>query len=397
MRTVFRLYIACWVVALSAYLFAQETTIAELDPEMEVSKQTVNGLDWYDVTQWGVEGRILPDQERQQWFDRLPASAQKSVTKAVWSLSRDSAGMMVRFETDSPSIHVHYKLESSNLAMPHMPATGVSGVDLYARNGAGDWRWVGVTRPQSQEMKTEIISGLAAGEREYAAYLPLYNGVEFMSIGVAQGSNFQGLAPRNNPIVFYGTSITHGACASRPGMVHTAILGRRFDMPIVNLGFSGNGQMDKEVGDYITQIDAAAFVIDCLPNMGPTDVTAKCVPLVKQLRAAHPSTPIVLVEDRRNTNDWILPTRQEHHTRNHAALQAAYASLVDDGVTNLHYIPGDHLYGDDAEGATDGSHASDLGFMRQAEVFEPILRRAMEQNNVNAPSELSGPTAIRGQ
>jgi hypothetical protein len=196
---------------------------------------------------------------------------------------------------------------------------------------------------------------------------------------VPKGSAFEGLAPRTKPIVFYGTSITHGACASRPGMVHTAILGRRFDMPVVNLGFSGNGRMDIAVGDYLKQIDAAVYVIDCLPNMGPADVTAKCEPLVKLLRAAKPNTPIVLVEDRRFSNDWITPAKAKFHDENHAALRAAYNALIRDGVTNLHYVPGDHLYGDDGDGATDASHASDLGFMRQADVMEPILRTALRK------------------
>ncbi|QDV26264.1 hypothetical protein Q31a_46360 [Aureliella helgolandensis] len=356
---------------------AQEPAVATLDPELAINRAAADGLDWHDVEAWGVEGRILPDQARARWFDRLPQSAEASVTKNVWNLSRDSAGMMVRFTTDATAIHVHYKLRKANLAMPHMPATGVSGVDLYARDTDGQWKWVQVARPGSQEVKAELIKGMAPGEREYAAYLPLYNGVEFLQIGVPQDSKFAGHAPRPNPIVFYGTSITHGACASRPGMVHTGILGRRFDSPIVNLGFSGNGRMDKAVGDYLLQIDASVYVIDCLPNMGPNDVAAKCVPLVKQLRAAKPNTPIVLVEDRRNTNDWILPARQKHHTENHAALKAAYASLQADGVEKLFYIEGDHLYGDDTEGATDGSHASDLGFMRQADVFEPTLREAL--------------------
>ncbi|GAA5506832.1 SGNH/GDSL hydrolase family protein [Novipirellula caenicola] len=381
MVTLFPRVVAAVMVLQASLLMAQNGAIDTLDPEMAVSKESVGGIDWYDVTQWGVEGRILPDQERQRWFDRLPASAQESVTKNVWNLSRDSAGMMVRFTTDATAIHVHYQLKDNGLAMPHMPATGVSGIDLYARDDNGDWRWVQVAKPSSQEVKVEVVRGLAEGQREYAAYLPLYNGVDFMKIGVEQGSHFAGLKPRQNPIVFYGTSITHGACASRPGMVHTAILGRRFDMPVVNLGFSGNGRMDKAVGDYLVQIDAAAFVIDCLPNMGPEAVEQKCVPLVKQIRQSRPQTPIVLVEDRRNTNDWILPARQQHHTENHAALKAAYQKLVEDGVTGLHYIDGDHLYGDDGEGATDGSHASDLGFMRQADVFEPILRQAIPSLN----------------
>jgi len=285
--------------------------------------------------------------------------------------------MLARFTTDGTEIHVHYKLFKAALAMPHMPATGVSGVDLYARDSDGKWKWVQVTKPADQEVKAEIIQGLAPGYREYAAYLPLYNGVEFLSIGVPKGSKFEGLAPREKPIVFYGTSITHGACASRPGMVHTAILGRRFDMPVVNLGFSGNGRMDRAVGDFLVQIDASVYVIDCLPNMDAADVTEKCIPLVKQLRDAQPKTPIVLVEDRRFTNDWITPAKHKFHDENHAALKAAYETLQSGGIVNVHYIPGDDLFGTDTEGATDASHANDLGFMRQADVFEPILRKAI--------------------
>lgn len=371
------LFIGCWLTT-GVVLCAQERpSTAKLDPAMDVNRRSAAGVAWHDVTAWGVEGRILPDQSRERWFDRLPASAKGSVTSNVWNLSRDSAGMMVRFETDSPSIHVQYQLLDDNLAMPHMPATGVSGVDLYARDEHGTWRWVQVARPATQSVTAELIKGLAPGYREYALYLPLYNGIESLSVGVEAGSRFQGLQPRPKPIVFYGTSITHGACASRPGMVHTAILGRKLDWPVVNLGFSGNGEMDRAVGDYLVQVDAAVYVIDCLPNMAPADVTAKCVPLVQQLRAAKPQTPIVLVEDRRFTNDWITPAKQRFHTENHAALRAAYQQLTGQGISGLYYIEGDHLYGDDSEGATDASHANDLGFMRQAEIFEPVLRQAL--------------------
>lgn len=353
------------------------TRIEKLDPEMSADKQAGDGLSWHDVTGWGAEGRILPDENRKRWFDRLPADAEGTVTNAVWNLSRHSAGMMFRFQTDATSIHVHYRLLKASLAMPHMPATGVSGVDLYARDAEDNWRWVQVTRPASQEVKAQIVSGLAPGFREFALYLPLYNGIEFLHIGVSPDSKLESLPPRPKPIVFYGTSITHGACASRPGMVHTAILGRRFDMPVVNLGFSGNGKMHAEVGNYLTQIDAAAYVIDCLPNMNADMVAERCVPLVKQIRAKKPDTPIILVEDRRNTNSWILPARDAHHTANHAALRNAFHLLQSESVSNLHYISGDRLYGIDGDGATDGSHANDLGFFRQADIFEPVVRKAL--------------------
>ena len=175
--------------------------------------------EWHDVTQWGVEGRGWINEKRKSWFDRLPAKAEGKVTTTVWERSLDSAGMMVRFKTNATSIFAKYSLTKASLASPAMPATGVSGLDLYARDDQGHWRWVMVTKPDKQNMEVLIQAGLTPGLREYCAYLPLYNGVVSLSIGVPKGSVFEGLAPRaEKPIIFYGTSITHGADASRPGM-----------------------------------------------------------------------------------------------------------------------------------------------------------------------------------
>lgn len=337
-------------------------------------------LDWYDVTKIGLEGRAWGDLERLRWFDRLPAIAEGKVTPAVWGLSRDSAGMMVRFKTDATIIWAHYILRSDHLAGANMTAIGASGLDLYARDAKGAWRWVGVTKPDKKEVRQMIINDLTPGEHEFALYLPLYNGIESLEVGVGAGAKFEGLKPRDaKPIVFYGTSITHGASASRPGMVHTAILGRHLDRPVINLGFSGNGRMDAAVGELLTKIDAAVYVIDCLPNMGPADVRQKCIPLVKQLRTAHPETPIILVEDRRFANSWIRASKDKFHTENHTALRESFETLQKEGVAKLYYIPGDNLIGDDAEGATDGSHPNDLGFVRQAAIFEPVLRQVLGQ------------------
>lgn len=370
MQSLLRSALACLGTCLA-------TVAAEADPA---------DVTWHDITTWGVEGRLWEDEERLAWFDRFPAAAERTVPHQVWELSRDTAGMAVRFATDAPRIFLRMRLTDPVLAMPHMPATGVSGLDLYARDPAGRWRWVAVSKPEKQEFEGELVAGLAPGRREYLAYLPLYNGVASLAIGVPAGAGFAGLAPRQKPIVFYGTSITHGACASRPGMAHVAILGRRLDRPVANLGFSGNGRMDEAVGDLLGRVDAACYVIDCLPNMDARLVTERCVPLVQRLRAARPDVPIVLVEDRRFTNEWILPAKKSFHDANHAALRAAFAALERDGVRGLLYLPGDDLLGADAEGAVDASHPTDLGFMRQADVFEPVLRQALQQPSDRASS-----------
>jgi hypothetical protein len=345
---------------------------------MAITALAQNETQWRDVTEWGVEGRGWADQERKRWFDRFPAKAEGKVTKAVWNLSRHSAGMMVRFKTDATTIQAKWTLLSSRLGMPHMPPSGVSGLDLYARDAKGQWRWAAATKPNKQDMEATLLSGIAPGMREYALYLPLYNGIESLEVGVLKGAKFESLAPRKaKPLVFYGTSITHGACASRPGMAHPAILGRWLEIPVINIGFSGNGRMHKEVGDLMAELDAACYVIDCLPNMNATTVAERCVPLVKQLRKARPNTPIVLVEDRRFANSWILPAKSMFHDDNQAALQKAFKQLQAAGMKKLHYLQGDHLLGDGTEGTTDGSHPNDLGFLRQANAFEPVLRQAL--------------------
>ncbi len=229
--------------------------------------------------------------------------------------------MAVRFRSNAPAIHVDYQLLSGSLAMPHMPATGVSGLDLYAQADDG-MRWLQVTLPTQQHVVGPIVEGLEATDRLYMLYLPLYNGVDALKIGTAAGSSLAPLAPRDTkPLVFYGTSIMHGACASRPGMAIPAILGRRFDRPTINLGFSGNGTMDPEFVDLLTELDPAVYCIDCLPNMNPQQVRERTIPLVRKLRGARPDTPILLVEDRVFTNARFFPSKQQFHRDNHRALR----------------------------------------------------------------------------
>ena len=332
---------------------------------------------WTDARALSFEGQGWS--EVKSPYDRLPSKAEGVVRGPVWNLSRDSAGMCTRFVTDSTEIACRWTLIDSNLAMPHMPATGVSSVDLYVRDKDDQWRWLACPRPTQVKMTATLISGLPEGTREYMLYLPLYNGVSSCEIGVLKDSKIEAgpARPKKSslPVVFYGTSITHGGCASRPGMPHPAILGRRLDRPIMNLGFSGNGTMDIELADLLGELDAAVYVIDCLPNMNGARVAERVVPFVKRLRALRPKTPILLVEDRSFSNSFLQPSRQRHHAASRAALRAGYDALRKEGIRGLSYLEGAELLGN--EDTVDGSHPTDLGFMRQADQFQPALERIL--------------------
>jgi hypothetical protein len=340
------------------------------------AKKAEDGTLWYDIKLLGLEGQGWSDVAAP--FDRLPTKAQGKVRDAVWNLSRQSAGLCVRFRTDSPKLEARWELTSTNLAMPHMPATGVSGLDLYVRDDQGRWRWAANGRPTGKTNTAALVTGLERKPRDYLLYLPLYNGVSSVEIGLPSDVKLRPAeaypAAQQQPIVFYGTSITQGGCASRPGMVHTAILGRSLNYPVINLGFSGNGQMEAEVGELIAEIDAAVYVIDCLPNLGPAQVKERTEPLVKLLRAKHPDTPILLVEDRTYSDAFLNRGKRQRNDDSRAELKAAYQRLQSAGAKELYYLEGEQLLGDDNEGTVDSSHPTDLGFFRQAEAFEAALR-----------------------
>lgn len=361
--------------ALLCFAVLAQAGVAFAGDVVPVDQAKIDGdTAWYDIRLLGVEGQGFQDTAAP--FDRLPARAEKAVRPPVWSLSRNSAGLCVRFVANATDIQARWKLTSSNLAMPHMPATGVSGLDLYVKSDDGKWHWLANGKPTAQETTAKLIGGIPTGTREFMLYLPLYNGVQSVELGLAKTIKLEKADPRKSglkPIVFYGTSITQGGCASRPGMVHTAILGRWLDAPVINLGFSGNGRLEPEVGQYIAEIDASVFVLDCLPNIEAKDVTERTEPLVAQLRKNHPTTPIVLVEDRDYSDSFLVTGKLKRNRDSQAALKAAYEKLKAAGDKNLYYITGPDMLGADNEGTVDSSHPTDLGFFRQAEAFHKVL------------------------
>ncbi len=315
---------------------------------------------WYDAKDLLVEGKGWTDTDA--FYDRLPSKAKGRVIAPVWDLSHQSAGMAVRFAVSSSSIKVRWTVTNSkDLAMPHMPATGVSGVDLYTKDAkTGTWRFVNNGRPEGA---TSTASFATRDGQPCLLYLPLYNGVSSVEVGVPKEDKISvpEASSLGKPIVFYGTSITQGACASRPGMAATAIVGRRLDVPVINLGFSGAGVMELEMGKLMAELDPSAYVIDCLWNMWPQQVEERTEPLVKALRAAHPTTPIFLVED---SSVWgFTPTSKG------IILRKIVQKLKDEGVKDIYFISNKGMLGDDTEATVDTTHPSDLGMMRQAEVF----------------------------
>ncbi|MGQ9807029.1 MAG: SGNH/GDSL hydrolase family protein [Armatimonadota bacterium] len=331
---------------------------------------------WVNATSLRLEGQGWPGETRP--FRRLPDRAEGKVPEKVWELSGNCAGLAVRFVSDSSEIHVRWTV-SAPFTMNHMADTGISGLDLYVRRDGG-WRWMAVGRPDGVENEKLLVSGLPREQRELMLYLPLYNGLTRLEIGVPAGCLIEP-APAwpegTKPIVFYGTSIVQGGCASRPGMAYPAILGRRLDLPSVNLGFSGNGKTEPEMADLLAELDAAVFVIDPLPNMGAVPVEERITYLLDVLRRKRPGTPVILVESYGNRGEPARSGRRPEDTSINEEMRRAYqkAKPLWGGLLTL--VEGRTLLGEDCEDTVDGVHPTDLGFHRLADALEPAIRKAL--------------------
>ncbi len=326
-----------------------------------------------------IEGTTILDSLKESPYDRLPISYKEKVREPVWDLSKASAGITVRFHSNSTSINLKWTV-LNDFDMPHMAATGIKGIDLYTKYN-NKWRYVttagalvGLKTYQNKSIPAdnineyELIKNMTPEFREYKLFLPLYDGVTKLEVGIDSTASIEKASPSAvKPIVFYGTSITQGGCASRPGMAHTNIISRKLDVDCINYGFSGNGRMETPIVELISEIDASFYVIECLQNMDSEQVSERVKPLVDIIRTKHPHTPIVLVENMMYTMAFLDQTQETRLIQENAALKNEYDKIIKSGTPNIFYIKDNKDFLVDNEGTVDGVHLTDLGFLRYAD------------------------------
>jgi hypothetical protein len=212
--------------------------------------------------------------------------------------------------------------------------------------------------------------------REYEMFLPLYDGVVDLEVGIDSSSEIRRPAKKTGrPIVFYGTSITQGGCASRPGMVCTNIISRKLNRECINFGFSGNGRMEQPIAEVLAGINASVYVVDCVANMTAAQIRDSMAPLTEIIRKRRPATPVVFIEGVYNQNSFLDSALLKQLTEKNRSLREGYRDLLKRGYRNIYYIESGHAIGDDHEGTVDGVHFTDLGFMRFADFLMADLKR----------------------
>ncbi len=342
-------------------------------------------MQWKDPLQESfptVQGRWWHDELKNN-YHRFPDRAKGVVPDGPWGQSLHPSGLSICFRSNSPRIHVRYKTGIGMRQMFHMPSTGSSGLDLFATDRDGTIRWVkgNMSSGDTITFRFEDITYNNINKDygyEYELYLPLFIEVKHLEIGVEEGSKLDFLpVSREQPIVFYGTSIAHGGCASRPGMSWQNIIRREMGYSLVNLGFSGNGQLQDPVFDLLSEIPAKLFVIDCMPNM--TGIFDSIVPRilrgVDKLRRKS-QAPILLVEHCGYPGERASDKRHQAYQRANDRLKEAFDRLTAEGVPGIYYMTKDEL-GLREDDTVDGTHPNDLGMRHLADGYEKKLEPLM--------------------
>lgn len=357
-------------------------SVAAYDAQMRPNEKLENGVRWHSPLDppFQVNGLAWFAQERK--YRRLPTSPTHVIPPAVDHLANHTAGAQIRFQSDTSSLSVRVKLKGK-ANMSHMPATGQCGVDCYV--GDPDTitplHYVNSTRYDVSliEYECALYTDWERTMRNIVLNLPLYQGVEEIWIGLDEVA--QVVAPpdyvSNKKMIIYGTSVTQGGCASRPGMVYSNILSRRIPLEFINLGFSGSGKGEPELAEIISQIDnPACLYIDYEGNCVSTELFRQTLPeFIRIYRKVHPITPILVASRIRYAREELTPRLYEMRMERKHFEQTLVGEFRAQGDLNIYFFDGSKSLGEDyAECTVDGSHTTDLGFLRMANAVEPVLK-----------------------
>ena len=342
---------------------------------------TLSAQVYTDASRFPVYGKA--SEATKTPYQRLPATLEGVSREPVWRLGTQSAGLYLRFRSNSTAIHARWTSTYGSW-LSNMNPTGVRGLDLYILVD-GVWRPAGVGRPSQEKTTTYcMVKNMTPEMREYMLYLSLYDGIEKLEIGVDEGAVLESSQiekpRRERPIVMYGTSILQGCSASRPGMASTNMLSRALDREVINLGFSGNALLDLEIARLMASVpDPAVYVLDYAPNAYAPMIKEHGEEFFRILRDAHPDVPVIFIEDVIFPHTLFDSEIQKEVTDKNIEQKALYERLKKQGEKGIYFIPAAKMTEPDGESTADTIHLTDLGMQRYVDLVLPVIRKAMRK------------------
>lgn len=309
---------------------------------------------------------------------RLPMDSLHLFSEGLKAMAWHTSGGMVRFRTDSERIWLKAKLKPAYMH-PNIANTALAGFDFYMGEGRNKAFYSNIyPEYDTWKVEGEIGGSLDRQMREWTIYLPLYCGVESIEVGIMEDASI--LPPKGQtfekPIVYYGPSITQGACASRPGNAYTHIVSRWLDASFINYGFGGNAKGEPELAKIIASMDMSVLVIDYDYNApNPQHLKATHEEFFKIIREQNPLLPIVFTTMPHYHHPMGKMSYDEIEERRGIIYQT-FENAKKTGDDNVYFKDGYEFFDREiADSCTvDGVHPSDIGMLYIAKAIYPILK-----------------------
>lgn len=355
--------------------------IEEIDKNFKVSTVGDKEIVYFNALEapFKLEGFAWYPQHHRLY--RLPEHfTLEHVNQGELDLARHTSGGAVRFKTNARQIALRAKLVYSS-DMNHMPRTASAGFDLFCGTGKDKFHIASAQPNRDQEiLEVLLIADNDDGMKEWMLNMPLYGGVAAIEIGVNPGALLEPPAPHRipKPILFYGSSITQGACASRPGNAYTSMLCREVDAEQINLGFSGSARGEFPLAEAIGGLELSAFVMDYDHNAPtPEHLRGTHEKFFRIIRKKQPELPVILMS---KCDIWDYKNRKDDEERRRI-IRATYENAAAEGDRNVYYIDGETLFGPAHRTwcTVDTCHPNDLGFFRMFEHTLPTLEKALKK------------------
>lgn len=353
-----------------------------VDKNFQIRSNNTGNINWFDplenkdITIYG-----FPFINQEKSYKRIPTIFHENLPVNIKSLSTNTAGGQLHFFTNSSKLSIDVTLTSVS-QLSGMTVTAQSGFDIYVGSSYDNLKFYDASRFPLTSTNYTFTFDLHANGTDQLVVLnfPLYNGVSKLLVGINENSILRSAKfPNDGRIVIYGTSITQGGCASRPGLSFTNILSRKLKKEIVNFGFSGNAFGEVEVATIVSNIENVdMFIIDYEANAGTNGILYKTLEdFIKIIRNKYPKTKIIVLSRIKYLFDEIYPTLGENREKIRLFQEETVRKLKSLGDENIYYLNGSKIYEnlDYHEYTVDSIHPNDLGFMKIAEYLENEIRK----------------------
>ena len=333
------------------------------------AEENAADFSWVDAVSF-VEGRGFADAEP---YARLPKKAWEvgGIDRVLHAGKGSQAtGLALRFKTDSQQVRLRCTMK--RVKGDSSSVDGTSAFDVYGWDEARKtWRFERVKNELRGENEVYCtIRRKWTKDQPCLVYLPFRGEISKCEIGVEPGKSVVRIEPPKKRVVHYGTSLVHGGCVSRGGMLFTAIYGRLCDVEVVNLGFSGAAHMQSVMAEFQSDVPADLYIVDPVLNNWAKDVRKKLGPYVKIIREKRPQVPILVCEP--------ASTYEKENERS-IATKEVFDELVKEGVENIYLIKTQELMCDDSEGTVDGLHPNDYGAMQMGRAFAKKINEILNK------------------